>query len=372
MRAHVHFVPSHSRLVKLEAYVMNLSRLLMRGRRSAFTLIELLVVIAIIAILIALLLPAVQQAREAARRSTCKNNLKQLGLAMHNYHETHGIFPCQNHRFTNGPQTANNTGGWSWIAMSLPYLDQTPLYNRLNFSVAGNRNHNSRGVHQQLRETAISVLLCPSATQGQKVNGVAPAAVNGYRWNGRQRGAVTDYVGSLGHIWGGWKDCGAVPDALVNNALPGNLGRRGSNPGTPWVNGERSNEWAKVNGVFNYGGGHRIAEITDGTSNTVAVFENMHWRGGRGANFDLRISDYGGWISPLGAVHNFRNPINNKNPAWMQGSNDLRCESPSSYHTGGIQAALADGSVRFLGENIDHGVRYKLGVRNDGLVLGEF
>ena len=352
---------------------MSFTRVLMRGRRSAFTLIELLVVIAIIAILIALLLPAVQQAREAARRSTCKNNLKQLGVAMHNYHETHGIFPCQNHRFTNGPQSGNTTGGWSWIAMSLPFLDQTPIYNKINFSIVGDRNHNHVDAnHRTLRTTALPVLLCPSATQIEKVNGIAPGAVNGYRWNGNSRGAVTDYVGSLGHIWGGWKDCNAVPDSLVTNALPGNLGNKGSNPGTPWVNGERSNEWSRVNGVFNYGGGHRIAESTDGTSNTIAVFENMHWRGGNGVNFDYRISSYGGWISPLGAVHNFRNPINNKNPAWMQGSNDLRCESPSSYHAGGIQGCLADGSVRFIGENIDHGIRYKLAVRNDGLVISDF
>ena len=360
---------------------MNLTRFLVRGRRSAFTLIELLVVIAIIAILIALLLPAVQQAREAARRSTCKNNLKQLGLAMHNYHDVHRIFPNQNHRFLNAPVpaipgwNANSTGGWSWIAMSLPFLDQTPLYNKLNFSVVGDRDHNSRGIHQQLRETSLAVLLCPSASQINKVNGVAPGGVNGYRWRLNSRGAVTDYVGSLGHIWGGWKDCGAVPDALVNNALPGlNLGTRGPSPGTPWVNGEWANEWSRVNGVFNYGGGHRIAQITDGASNTIAIFENMHWKGGAGAVFNHEISDFAAWISPIGAVHNFRNPINNKKRAWLQGGNggDLRCESPSSYHTGGIHIVLADGAVRFLGENIDHGVRYKLAVRNDGLVLGDF
>lgn len=353
---------------------MNLTRFLVRGRRSAFTLIELLVVIAIIAILIALLLPAVQQAREAARRSTCKNNLKQLGLAMHNYHDVHKMFPAQTHRFTNGPVAANQTGGWSWIAMSLPYLDQTPMYNKLNFSITNNRNANHvNAIHRQIRETALAVLLCPSAAQIEKVNGVAPRARNGYRWNGEPKGAVTDYVGSLGHIWGGWKDCGAVPDALVNNALPGlDLGRKGPSPGTPWVNGERANEWSKVNGVFNYGGGHSIAQITDGTSNTIAIFENMHWRGGNRVNFDYRISTSAGWITPLGAVHNFRNPINNKKRAWMQGPNDLRCESPSSYHTGGIHIVLADGAVRFLGENIDHGVRYKLAVRNDGLVLGDF
>ena len=117
------------------------TNLIMRKKRrseAAFTLIELLVVIAIIAVLVALLLPAVQQAREAARRSTCKNNLKQLGLALHNYHEQGNMLPL--HRVARGANTtlpgtnpAVMTGNISWIAMILPQLDQSPLYNSINF-----------------------------------------------------------------------------------------------------------------------------------------------------------------------------------------------------------------------------------------------
>jgi len=338
----------------------------MRKRRvSGFTLIELLVVIAIIAVLIALLLPAVQQAREAARRSTCKNNLKQIGLAMHNYHEAFNIFPCQTARFTNGPLPADPLPQFSWIANALPYLDQAPLYDRIDFENMNgvDRNGNNIGNNIGLDETILEVLNCPSAAHpplGQS------QANGGYRWNGTKPRARTDYVGNLGHIWGGWKDCGAVPDQLVNNSSGTTLGTRGSNPGTPWVNGERANEWGNVNGVFNYGGGWRIADISDGPSNTIAVFEHMHWRGGNGATFDNRLSDYAAWMSPLGAVHNLRNPINNKNPAWMQGANDLRCETMSSYHTGGAHALYGDGRVEFISENIDHYVRYKLAVRNDG------
>src|SRR5664279_3184236 len=106
----------------------------MRKLRSAFTLIELLVVIAIIAVLIALLLPAVQQAREAARRSQCKNNLKQLGLALHNYHDTANTLPPG----YIGPNTALSTNSnWGWNVMLLPGLDQAPLYNQISSTTVG-------------------------------------------------------------------------------------------------------------------------------------------------------------------------------------------------------------------------------------------
>ena len=235
--------------------------------------------------------------------------------------------------------------------------------------IDGDRNHNGIGVNEALSRTAQPAYICPSSPLGTVRTGQTNG---GYRWNGTTTKGGTDYVGNLGHVWGGWKDCGAVPDALVNDALPGlNLGTKGA-AGTPWINGEDRNHAGLPNGVFKYNGVNGIRDITDGTTNTVAVFENMHWRGGNGAEFDYRVSSYSGWVTPLGAVHNMRNPINNTNPAYQQGSNDLRCESPSSHHTGGIQVTLCDGSVRFLSENLDHGIRYMIAVRNDGLVVGEF
>lgn len=367
-----------------------------RWTRRAFTLIELLVVIAIIAILVALLLPAVQAAREAARRSQCKNNLKQLGLAMHNYHETHGIFPHQNGRHLNGgwntptPNVPFNQGNGgeanqrqfqlSWLAMSLPFLDQEPLYNQITMdNIRTDRDHNAyvdptRAIdNRTVFATGIDTFHCPSNEHPNVRDG---QTTGGYRWRTTARGGTTDYVGSLGHIWGGWKDCGRVPDSLVSGDTSaeglGNLGNKGSDPGTPWVNGEWINEGVRINGVFSYYGSYRISEISDGTANTVAVFENMHWRGGNGANFDHRPSNYGAWMSPLGAVHNMRNPINNKNPNWMSWANDLRCESPSSRHAGGVHVLMTDGTVRFMNENIQHGARYKLAVRNDGHDVGEW
>jgi prepilin-type N-terminal cleavage/methylation domain-containing protein len=351
-----------------------------RKSRQAFTLIELLVVIAIIAILIALLLPAVQQAREAARRTQCKNNLKQLALAMHNYHDVYSAFPINSSGWVRTPIPRSLYPAWSWLVGILPYIEQANLYSSFDLNMwvrdsagaltMGNNNHNALGVNRALRQKVIAAYICPSSPHP----GLRNAQTNGgYRWNGTSNAAGTDYVGSLGHIWGGWKDCGAVPDSLVNNALPGTgFGRKGSNPGTPWVNGDWNEDMSRINGIFKYSGGTRIRDVTDGTSNTIAVFENMHWRGGNGQSFNRNYSNYGAWVSPLGAIHNLRNPINNTNRAWQQGQNDLRCESPSSYHTGGVQVALTDGSVRFISENIDHGTRYKLAVRNDGLVLGEF
>ncbi|MCA9061971.1 MAG: DUF1559 domain-containing protein, partial [Planctomycetaceae bacterium] len=288
------------------------------GRRRGFTLIELLVVIAIIAILIALLLPAVQQAREAARRTQCKNNLKQLGLAMHNYHDAHNCFPHNHCRWTNAPNYygtgPDDNPEWSWIVMSLPYLEQANMYNQIEFHPTGT-NRNAAGIgtiNPTLRVKVIPGLLCPS----NDMPAVRTGQRFGYRSNGSGNAAGTDYVGNMGHIWGGWKDCGAVPDTLV----PNNLGVRGSNPGTPWVNGEQINEQVNVNGVFRYTGVVGIRDIVDGTSNTVAVIENYHWRGGNGATFDRGFNDDTSWMSPLAAIHSMRMPINNRNPAWLQGA----------------------------------------------------
>src|SRR5262245_62053385 len=142
----------------------------MKGRRG-FTLIELLVVIAIIAILIALLLPAVQQAREAARRTQCKNNLKQIGLALHNYESTHGLFPpsCINDPYASGTLDGVSypdslmvaTTGFGWGALLLAQLEQAPLYNQFNFSTGC-----WAIAHKTQVATRLPVFLCPSASGG--------------------------------------------------------------------------------------------------------------------------------------------------------------------------------------------------------------
>jgi prepilin-type N-terminal cleavage/methylation domain-containing protein len=146
-----------------------------RQRARGFTLIELLVVIAIIAILVALLLPAVQSAREAARRSECKNKLKQLGLALHNYHGTHGRLPgnemaCVKH--TDGT-TVNCWEGWSGLAMCLPFMDQEAVYNNLDFNrywYTGSSTNPAIGNNQYWSRIAIPEFWCPSDPDARKWN----------------------------------------------------------------------------------------------------------------------------------------------------------------------------------------------------------
>lgn len=345
-------------------------------RRLGFTLIELLVVIAIIAVLIALLLPAVQQARESARRTQCKNNLKQLGLAIHNYNDTHSQFPQNYDSAWNCAQSPPTSTTWSWLTMCLPYIDQGALYNQIDFAAAsvngrGNDWDGSGGTPvptnppSTIRKKVITAFICPSNDQAPLRDGVGIGYASPWG-NGRQAGG-TDYVGNMGHFWGGWKDNGAVPD------FPSADGRfvKGS-AGTPWVNGDCVNESRNLNGVFFYQGAVKIAQITDGTSNTIAVFEDMHWQGGNGPVFNYASTVDAGWITGLGATNSIRNPINNRNPAWLQGAGDVRTHGWSSRHTGGAHGLLCDGSVRFVSETIDHLVRYNIGVRNDGNTVTEF
>ena len=160
---------------------------MMKSRFRGFTLIELLVVIAIIAVLIALLLPAVQQAREAARRTQCKNNLKQLGLACHNYLDNYKQFP-QNYDGrgfleNSGQGWQGGTGCFGWLVMSLPYLDQAPLYNQFNFSdQGGTPGQGSRGWTSNVNivpaQSIVNAFMCPSNPQATK-QGVGVAGCGG-------------------------------------------------------------------------------------------------------------------------------------------------------------------------------------------------
>jgi prepilin-type N-terminal cleavage/methylation domain-containing protein/prepilin-type processing-associated H-X9-DG protein len=289
-------------------------------RRKGFTLIELLVVIAIIAILIALLLPAVQQAREAARRTQCKNNLKQMGLALHNYHDTHRVFPPGQIRGFSTVTGFEHGNAFSWGAMILPYFDQAPLYSQLNFSI-GIAEGANRTLIQSLGP--IPAVLCPSDSTRLPLRGA----------NTLTQAPATSYVGNSGSF-NNWSDS-------TSSNLSG--GFFTIDPARP----------------------SSLAAFPDGTSNTIAVAERSYrmWTGGlwlgvqhgtftttAPGNDTACCQDW--WMSYMGLY-----PISNTFVTGMTNT-QLRV---SSDHTGGAQVLLADGSVRFISENIEH-IREKTGL----------
>lgn len=313
-----------------------------RYPRRGFTLIELLVVIAIIAILIALLLPAVQQAREAARRTSCRNNLKNIGLALHNYHDTIGVFPFGfDERET------------LWSAMILPQIEQANLYNTLIWQESGPGNWSSNGSpNEKAAGTLIPVFRCPSMAVAENITnqGIPGRVPTSYRAVSGSN-AVSD-------------DESTVP------------------PGHPVVALEHQ---TGLDGMFFGCSDTRIRDITDGTSNTLMIGESFtdpgYVKDGQGMDYwlfgapqtggwDCRPGDRGGteYSEGLGSTY------------WHI---NTRIRDPSvpgvimeltfgSYHVGGAQFALGDGSVRFLSENIDLNLLRALGSVNGGEVIGEF
>jgi len=338
---------------------------LSRGRaRGAFTLVELLVVIAIIGTLVGLLLPAVQAAREAARRSNCSNKLKQLALAMQNHASAKDDVLPYNKDIA-GACGANPTGqqmwslangsSWSWIVMALPYMEEQAIYNQLNPKLASFDTSTSPVNNLSLSAKSLKNMLCPSNTSQDPVR--TGQAVSYDNWTGYTFGGG-DYTGSLGHVWSGWKDCGAIPEFTD----PENKGRfsRGPDPGTPWIDGGCMTEQAKFNGVFKQVGPRKLSDIVDGTSRTIAIFENMHWRGGNGPSFDYNYQADSAWVNANAMVDSLVKPLNNTNPAWQSWAGDQRCHGWSSNHPSGAFAARADGSVSYFNENMDHFIRYCL------------
>ncbi|RLS55575.1 MAG: DUF1559 domain-containing protein [Planctomycetota bacterium] len=290
------------------------------ARRSGFTLIELLVVIAIIAVLIALLLPAVQQAREAARRSTCKNNMKQMGLAFHNYNETFKVLPpyCVA-GVASGSQEVNQN--WSYASMIFPYLDQSPLYNQLG---VGNTNRVPRtamgnvndyntanaGSQEKLFTTVIPVYLCPSA---------AGDSLNKYQNN----------MGTM--MYAGSNAIFTQPPAPT---------------GAITKTGARCTSFS---------------DIVDGTSNTLLVGEKALmeapflsigsvWGAGRVCgNRICIVAAQCPMNTPFDGTHDATNLCYIENTP----STLVSRASLSSPHVGGAHMLLCDGSVRFVSENIN-------------------
>jgi prepilin-type N-terminal cleavage/methylation domain-containing protein len=311
-----------------------------RGLRAGFTLIELLVVIAIIAILIALLLPAVQQAREAARRTQCRNNLKQLGLALHNYHDNFNTFPPG---WINQKPNANANdfkGNWAWTMSILPMIDQAPLFNSLN---AGNSQISDMlnvAASRALLQTPLPAFRCPSDI-GPALNSDNARMLEPTGATTKYQLPTNNYVANNGS---------GTPRPVFNSATSG-------------ANGPNAN----ANGVFMRDSRIGIRDITDGSSNSILVGERGWQTPVAGSNApsagivfavqDARGNENGGIASALGT--GFRK-IN---------CNDALGECRrafASYHEGGAHFLMGDGAVRFISENIDH--RFDLANPGGGVV----
>ncbi|QDT63446.1 DUF1559 domain-containing protein [Calycomorphotria hydatis] len=324
--------------------------------RSGFTIVELLVVIAIISLLIAMLLPAVQQAREAARISQCKNNLKQIGLAMHNYHDNFATFPpgvctkepettgvareklCDSgaaHLQIGGTSISASAYGWTWNAFILPYMDQANLYQTLDVANAPNEmvydvvvNGNNNTARLEQIQQPLSMMRCPSdpgPDLSQAFSFHRTGTIAGHNTtNDLMDLPVTNYVAchSNNHY---------VPHATWNCS----------------VNARPENH----HGVFGVNSKTRIRDITDGTSSTILVGE-------KSANFiyDGTSSHVGGILFLSSYTSNSHQGRTNFASGGINIYGDTSAStlfSFSSPHVGGAQFVFADGSVHFLNENIE-------------------
>ncbi len=379
--------------------------------RRGFTLIELLVVIAIIAVLIALLLPAVQAAREAARRAQCTNNLKQIGLAMHNYLQATGSFPqgrSQSAFQANYAGNYSNFAEWGALAMVLPQMEQAPISNSINFSFCGGQNYGSyTNVTSWTR--VINAYTCPSDTNvalgGAPISTVAMAVA----WGGTTYPPnINSYRGSVGtttSVWGwttGYSQCQPDPFNLIG----------GPQPCTPFSTG-----------MFAYYISNGIQNITDGTSNTVFFSESLvgdnqnpvaTHRNNTVSNVTTIAN--GAAIVPDASAVSYPNVIipalqacttlyqagtgiqssngnrwgwgamgislfntvvtpNSKQAPWNTcksgggGADDSNFSNAQSNHPGGVNVMFADGSVRFVKDSINPQTWMALGTKSNGEVI---
>lgn len=365
--------------------------------RRGFTLIELLVVIAIIAILVAILLPAVQQAREAARRSQCKNNLKQIGLALFNYEEAYEMFPAGGMAYYGNTNPTNNVAGgdyeaWGWGAAILPYLEETQLYDALGVASRPLWEVMADNNTRDLSQTSIAGFRCPSDEIDNLMDGGLVNSGTGRRFNGN---GMPDTGAGLGDTY---RVAGASYIGVCG-IYDVNAPQQPPTGATP--------QRTKNNGILGKMNFTKIARVTDGMSSTLLVGERT-LRCGMGAWIGNRNPGGSGAEGADYTMGRVRGPINNTNPNngnWTTGPSGCS-ENFSSIHVGGAQFLLGDGRVVFLSETIESrvtgslatetnntnvdgegqnrayrvtqgqadamGIYQRLGVMNDGGLIGEY
>ncbi|WP_437222230.1 DUF1559 domain-containing protein [Planctomicrobium sp. SH661] len=335
-----------------------------------FTLIELLVVIAIIAVLIALLLPAVQQAREAARRSQCKNNLKQLGLAMHNYLDTYGSFPPCYVDLRGAQGVSDNQGHWAWSAFILPYMELSQVFNTLN--VGNSTATQSVTANTAIMQQSYPAFRCPSDTGPKRYTpsigdeaGFAIVTSGGTNTGlsltnyvvcnntraVRQQAATTSNNGNTGAVGMFWRDSNCkhrtITDGSSNTLMIGERAFRPAPPGKKQVNAGLMSAARDRDGL-----GPASHDTTGGSDGSQ------------------------GLMSIAGSIYNSINPAITS--AAYTGS--FEYASFGSQHVGGAHFVFADGHVGFLSDNIhnytitdatDSVLEALLGI-SDGYVIGEF
>jgi prepilin-type N-terminal cleavage/methylation domain-containing protein len=354
-----------------------------RRPQRGFTLIELLVVIAIIAILIALLLPAVQQAREAARRTQCVNNLHQIGLAMHNYENAFRTFPpgyvAGNPPYPPFVQNSHERGCWTWGTMILPYIDQAPLYNQLNPGPILPQQVLATPAGLRAMQTPLEAFRCPSDT-GPLVNNFDNTLGGNEQTGNFYSRFVTDGASK-------------IPIATSNYML--NMG-----PGDSTTPAVDPTIYGPPLGIGAQNSRVRIRDITDGTSNTFCVGERA-WKLNDllvGAGTALAISadplvniNQGtSWDIKSAGTNVMSLTYDGPNfcPPAPHGQRQHQSRAFNSAHEGGVFFLFCDGSVRFISENIDQrkgtvslppypadvvtNTYGRLAARNDGKVVGEF
>jgi prepilin-type N-terminal cleavage/methylation domain-containing protein len=314
---------------------MILSRSASRRQDGAFTLIELLVVIAIIGILIGLLLPAVQKVREAAARMQCANNLKQLGLAIHNYHGDYQSFP---------PAALGGDGEVSWAVLILPYIEQDPLYHQWNLNLRYTYyRHPASVVGAQVK-----IFYCPSRRSPPQLSVSGDTLAP---WGGSP-GASGDYAANGGNTTAVWEDPRNGNGVLLY----------------------ADTTFGPNNTVASWRSLTAFRDVTDGLSNTLLIGEKhvQNTMFGQQAAGDNSIYN-GDDIHTIVRVAGRQTPGPIDRPFAASPTDSYRPDERfGSYHVGGCQFVLCDGSVRMISTTVDIETLTRLAVRNDGLPVGDY